>query len=117
MINEKRDSNERIRLRNILESIEDQSQESGQLDEKDGLTRAEEAYNAFKIKYKNNIGFDPKARNLCKFTHIHYTYIKLQFMKVVQNVLVFQRLLSLKLIWKWFTSILTLQLMMRLNEM
>ena len=57
---------ERNTLREILDSIESQSEETGRINEKDDIVMAMEAYNDFKIKFKRNIRFDPKVRIFCK---------------------------------------------------
>ena len=67
MINVVRDPYERNHLRQVLDSIqwtfESQSQETEEIDNVD---MAMKAYNDYKIKYKENIRFDPKAKNFGK---------------------------------------------------
>ena len=67
MINVVRDPIERNDLRQVLDSIqwtfERQSQETEEIDD---VAMAMKAYNDYKIKYKENIRFDPKAENFGK---------------------------------------------------
>ena len=55
------DIKERERLRGILASIELNHQEQDKSDETNLLISALENYTAYKIQYKNNLRFDPKA--------------------------------------------------------
>ena len=67
MINVVRDPTERHELRQVLKSnqliFERQSQETEEIDD---VAMAMKAYNDYKIKYKENIRFDPKAKNFGK---------------------------------------------------
>ena len=67
VINVVRDPYERNHLRQVLDSIqwtfESQSQETEEID---NVVMAMKAYNDYKIKYKENIRFDPKAKNFGK---------------------------------------------------
>ena len=59
--------NQRIQLSEILDSIQSQSSESKQQNVKEDLVLPMEAYNLYKINYKQNIRFDPQAENFCKY--------------------------------------------------
>ena len=67
MIKVVREPTERHDLRQVLDSIqwtfESQSQETEEID---NVAMAMKAYNDYKIKYKENIRFDPKAKNFGK---------------------------------------------------
>ena len=67
MISVVQDPRERNYLRQVLDSIDTESQESGETAEADDIVIiAMKAYNDYKIQYKKNIGFDPKAQNFFK---------------------------------------------------
>ena len=63
MISVVEDPFERNDLRHILDSIDNESQETGGTAE---ILILMKAYNDYKIQYKKNIGFDPKNQNFCK---------------------------------------------------
>ena len=67
MISVVQDPRERDYLRQVLDSIDTESQETGGTAEADEiLILAMKAYNEYKIQYKKNIGFDLKSKNFCK---------------------------------------------------
>ena len=67
MISVVQDPRERNYLRQVLDSIDTETQETGRTDEADEIViLAMKAYNDYKIQYKKNIGFDPNPQNFCK---------------------------------------------------
>ena len=65
-----RDSSKRHDLRQVIDSIDwtfkSQSQEAETIEETEAVSMAMKAYNDYKIKFKENIGFDRKGKNYGK---------------------------------------------------